>query len=291
MTLPAENENDIVNYTEKQYNSFGWARYAETLTKTELDDLYSKIQARTTLRTFKQSSKGEAIIEVNKKPHTTLDVDNVFVFVKGKKDNFRITRTVRFNVETETEMEIIKERVYERRTFSDTHFAYLEQQGFATQYAREGAKSFSEYQKLRESGETSRRTHQDNRGRAKYRSGYSLTIGEDGEILERFALTKVIERGLPRRSGASTLTVGELKKVIANNTRDKVYSKKTALEVENPDIIEAQEKLTCLSTYIGKLTFSPQDISELRHIADKDGLRRLLGRWGYKGRSQGIKKR
>ena len=58
----------------------------------------------------------------------------------------------------------------------------------------------------------------------------------------------------------------------------------TEAKVENPDIIEAQEKLTYLSTYIGKLTFSPQDISELRHIADKDGLRRLLGRWGYKGR-------
>lgn len=155
-----------------------------------------------------------------------------------------------------------------------------------------------------------------------------------------FDIQKVIDRGLPRRPGASTLTVGELKKVIANNTRDKVYSKKNALEivsrfygvsdltaktrgeiadalwqglndctdaeeratfahdmaefivakmlteakVENPDIIEAKEKLTYLSTYIGKLTFSPQDISELRHIADKDGLRRLLGRWGYKGR-------
>ena len=155
-----------------------------------------------------------------------------------------------------------------------------------------------------------------------------------------FDIQKVIDRGLPRRPGASTLTVGELKKVIANNTRDKVYSKKNALEivsrfygvsdltaktrgeiadalwqglndctdaeeratfahdmaefivakmlteakVENPDIIEAQEKLTYLSTYIGKLTFSPQDISELRHTADKDGLRRLLGRWGYKGR-------
>ena len=53
---------------------------------------------------------GEAIIEVNKKPYTTLDVDNVFVFVKGTKDNFRITRTVRFNAEAETEMKLKQKR-------------------------------------------------------------------------------------------------------------------------------------------------------------------------------------
>lgn len=155
-----------------------------------------------------------------------------------------------------------------------------------------------------------------------------------------FDIQKVIDRGLPRHPGASTLTVGELKKVIANNTRDKVYSKKTALDIvsrfygvadlspktrgeiadalwqglndckdaeeranfahdmaefivakmmteaviENPDVVEAQEKLTYLSAYIGKISFHPTDISELRHVADKDGLRKLLGRWGYKGR-------
>ena len=234
-------EDEVVeHYTEKQYNSFGWARYAEALTKTELDDLYSKIQARTTLRTFKQSSKGEAIIEVNKKPHTTLDVDNVFVFVKGTKNNFEITKVVKFAAETETEMEIIKERLYERRSFSDTHLAFLEQQGFAAQYTRESSKTFDEYQRLQSSRKASRGTNQDNRGRTKYRSGYSLAIGEDGEITERYALTDeenwgdiirnmsaelgtefninaVLERGFPRKPGAATLTIGEIKKTTGFN--------------------------------------------------------------------------
>lgn len=92
----------LTDYTEKEYNNFGWARVAEALTKNELDDLYSKIQEKPTLRTFKQSSKGEAIIEVNKKPHTTLDVNNTFVFVKGTKKNFAITRVIKFDAETET---------------------------------------------------------------------------------------------------------------------------------------------------------------------------------------------
>ena len=180
-------ENEY-NYTKEQYESFGWASEAGGITTEELDDLFAKIKSRTGLKTFKQSSRGEAIIEVNNDPHKTLGVDNVFVFVKGTRNNFRIARTVRFDAETETEMEILKERLYERRAFSDTHLAYLEQQGFATQYTREGAKSFSEYQELRESRKTSRGTNQDNRGQKQYRGGYSLDIGENGEITEKYAL-------------------------------------------------------------------------------------------------------
>lgn len=357
-----ETPQAIEKYTEKQYNSFGWARYAEALSKTELDDLYSKIQARTTLRTFKQSSKGEAIIEVNKKPHTTLDVDNVFVFVKGTKSDFNITRVVRFAAETETEMEIIKEALYERGTCSDTYLEVLKKEGTAREYRREDSPTFTTYREGRSNGETRRGAYQNNRGRAKYRSGYSLTVGEDGEILERFALTgdedldaflselsdstgasfdieAVLERGIPRKPGASTLTIGEMKKTIANNTHYQVFSKGKALEVigrmfgtsdltaktraeladalwqgfndctdlesrqtfahdmaefivatmvteakvENPDVMEAQERLSYLSTYIGKITFHPDDLSEIRHIADKAGLKKILGRWGYKG--------
>ena len=37
---------DIANYTEKQYNSFGWARAAGAITKNEVDDLESKIQIK-----------------------------------------------------------------------------------------------------------------------------------------------------------------------------------------------------------------------------------------------------
>lgn len=165
-------------YTEEQYNRFGWASEAGGITSSELDDLYSKIQARTTLRTFKQSSRGEAIIEVNKKPHTTLDVDNVFVFVKGTKNNFHITRTVRFNVETETEMEILREDLYEGRTCNDTHIALYQEKGLAREYRREDFPAFAEYSAERSTrrtsnGETSRGTYQDNRGRAEYRSGHT----------------------------------------------------------------------------------------------------------------------
>ena len=134
------------------------------------------MQVKDSLKNFNQSSKGEAIIEVNDDPHKTLGVDNVFAFVRGTKKNFEITRTVRFNAETETEMEIIKETLYERGTWADSYLPYYEREGFATQYSRAGAKSFEQYQqdgRTGSSGQESRETNQDNRGREQYRSGYT----------------------------------------------------------------------------------------------------------------------
>ena len=182
-------KSDNYEYSENQYSRFGWARYADALTSTELDDLYSKVQAKSSLRAFKQSSKGEAIIEVNNKPHTTLDIDNVFVFVKGAKSNFTITRVVRFTAETETEMEIIKEELYEGRTWSDSYCSFLSQEGLAKEFSREDTEAFEQYQQKarRRSGRSeSRRANQYNRRSEKYRSGYSLSLGEDGEISEDF---------------------------------------------------------------------------------------------------------
>ena len=50
MALPdsaIDNKGDKgYNYTKEQYEQFGWARDTDALSKTELDDLYSKIQAR-----------------------------------------------------------------------------------------------------------------------------------------------------------------------------------------------------------------------------------------------------
>ena len=181
---------------------------------------------------------------------------------------------------------------------------------------------------------------------------YALTSDEDLDAIfgdidmnadadgASFDIEAVLERGIPRKPGASTLTIGEMKKTIANNTHYQVFSKGKALEVigrmfgtsdltaktraeladalwqgfndctdlesrqtfahdmaefivatmvteakvENPDVMEAQERLSYLSTYIGKISFHPEYLSEIRHIADKAGLKKILGRWGYKGK-------
>ena len=101
--------------------------------------MYSKIHEKGSLEKFAQSSKGEAIIEVNDNPHTTLGVDNVFVFAKGTKNNPQINKVVRFQVETDTEMEIINEKLYERGSFSNTYYAHLKQYGLAREYSKKSA--------------------------------------------------------------------------------------------------------------------------------------------------------
>ena len=151
-------------------------------------------------------------------------------------------------------------------------------------------------------------------------------------------LEATVARGLPYKRGKSDLTVGELRKVIANTTHEKVYSKSDALKAvnklsgtwgltvkardeiadtvwqflneapdieyrqdmahdiaeyivakvlmdsktENPDALEAAERLSYLRTGIGKLSFSDEDIAELRHAVDDKGLKRLMWRWGFK---------
>ena len=53
---------------------------------------------------------------------------------------------------------------------------------------------------------------------------------------------------------------------------------------ENPDAIQAQETLMNLRGGINKLSFTEQEIAELLHRVDKDGLKRIRSRWGYKAR-------
>ena len=41
--------------------------------------------------------------------------------------------------------------------------------------------------------------------------------------------------------------------------------------------------LSYLRTGIGKISFTDGDIEELHHAVDDKGVKRLVGRWGYKG--------
>lgn len=184
---------------------------------------------------------------------------------------------------------------------------------------------------------------------------YALDIDSEGENISgaevmswlndrpkgdgKLDLEATVARGLPYKRGKSSLTVGEIRKVIANTTHEKVYSKGEAMKVvkklsgtwgltqrardeiadtvwqflneapdveyrrdmahdiaeyivakvlmdsktENPDALEAAERLSFMRTGIGKISFSEQDIAEIRHAVDQKGLKRIMGRWGFKG--------
>ncbi|MBQ8743315.1 MAG: hypothetical protein IJZ03_08095 [Clostridia bacterium] len=144
------NNAEVDNYTEEQYNNFGWARYAEAISFNELEDLYSKIQEKGSLRRFKHSANGEAIIEVNNKPKTSLDVDNVFVFVTGTKNVPKITRVLRVALFNENDMEKVRKHIYAReqkysnaRTSAIVGNIYFEELVF--EYRREDFGDYQEY--------------------------------------------------------------------------------------------------------------------------------------------------
>ncbi len=159
--------------------------------------------------------------------------------------------------------------------------------------------------------------------------------------LKPFNAQEVAEKGAPRTPGQADISKGELQKLRANTSREKVYSKTEALEVlrkisgidnlkqkdidaiadgvwqmlnESPegeeretianDMAEyivskifleaktendtwerqdAREQLAYLRSGIGKIEFYPEDLSELRHLVDKSGVKELVGRWGYDG--------
>jgi len=106
-------ENNIDNYTEEQYNDFGWASYSGTLITSQIDDLYSKIHEKRSLKNFPQSSRGEAIIAVNPHPQSTLEIDNTLVFVKGTKKAFSITKVLVIDLYSETDIFELEELIYE----------------------------------------------------------------------------------------------------------------------------------------------------------------------------------
>ena len=242
-----------VVYTEKQYNSFGWARYAEAISSSELDDMYSKIQEKGSLRRFRRSANDEAIIEVNDKPYTTLGVDNVFVFVKGSKNSPYITRVIRVSLYSETDMEKVRKYIYAREKGNSNSRAsiivrnLLEEDGLFGEYRREYFDSYQEYRTqvgergIGSEGEGDSRTDRDGDQRTgTFEEDFSnvrYALPNDPENSDGssapFDAEAVIARGVPRTSGRMNITVGELARMEANYTKQKVYSKKDALSVVN----------------------------------------------------------
>ncbi len=133
-------------YSKEEYNNFGWARDTEAISKNELDDMYSKIHIKGSLKKFPQSGYGEAIIEVNDKPHTTLEANNVIAFVTGTKINPKITRVVRFNFFEEDLLDGFRKDIYEHNTKREIE-AYARALGeeFIQYYDRSNSADYGEY--------------------------------------------------------------------------------------------------------------------------------------------------
>lgn len=80
------------------------------------------------------------------------------------------------------------------------------------------------------------------------------------------------------------LTAGERQNAAHDISEFLVSKLMTEAKVDNPTAQEANETIAYLRTGIGKLAFSTEDRAEILHNVDKDGWRRILGRWGFKGK-------
>ena len=79
-------------------------------------------------------------------------------------------------------MEIFKETIYEKGTWSDSYLPYFEREGIAKEYRREDFESFEQYQREtrgRSGGQASRGANRDNRKSKKYGSGHTENTRND----------------------------------------------------------------------------------------------------------------
>lgn len=56
----------------------------------------------------------------------------------------------------------------------------------------------------------------------------------------------------------------------------------TEAKTENPEVRPAHRRLSWLNIGVGKLSFSPSDIAEMRAVLDESEFRKIFGRWGRK---------
>lgn len=108
----------IDNYTEKQYNDYGWARVNDVLSYRENGNFRTKYRKIKDGRQkdFRRSSRDEIIVETNDMEGGKHGVNNVLVFAKGSYEDYRITKVIRLKINNETELEKVRDYIYGQET-------------------------------------------------------------------------------------------------------------------------------------------------------------------------------
>lgn len=143
----------IDNYTEKQYNNFGWARVNGVLSYRENGNFrakYGEIKSGKQKGVHKTAS-GEIIVEVNDMEKGKFGVNNVLVFAKGTYENYQITRVIRLQLDNETAIEIVRGDIYENERKQSTHKEGLFWENvYGQEFVREYTpQTFGSYQEIK----------------------------------------------------------------------------------------------------------------------------------------------
>ena len=159
----------VENYTEEQYNNFGWVRYNEVLTAVEYNTLLSRYaDYKHNRHNYPITRFNEAVIHSNECP-------DVLMYAKGEIGNPQITKVVRINEEDPTDFSIIREEVlsneYKQMPFP---FSFIEEYYGQEVLIIDEARDYASYREY-ERGLAERRTSQDGDtfGRAEHNRGRS----------------------------------------------------------------------------------------------------------------------
>ena len=203
-------ERDPAKVTEKEFNHHYWAVANEIITKEEIGVLTSSISKLNKGEFFFKNSDGFYMIPVGEK-----GIYNKIVFTDGKYDSFSIDTVIEINLDNETNLSEIRSVIYEgERNGIYTQDSYL----FQTHYCKDY--EFNDFRKnvLENKGNSSGK--QDGR-RSNGEIKYSLK--EDDSTKKYFY----------------ELTDGQIKKLLADKTKKKVYSKVESEKVINTIISES----------------------------------------------------
>ncbi len=267
-------ENSIANYTEKQYNSFGWARANEVLNAGQAKDFEAKFaQALQGSKAFPKTKGGDYMVAVSDIYDPTLEgVNNVIVYAKGTMEMPVIARVIKIDLYNETDLDTKRRNIYafERRGLQPQaggiyHLYFATDYGSGFHIHRHGAQSVGYHDQLGSDrgagGRTARGTAENSKNVKKkavhYRfdqdgSGHGTVKYSDGTI-ERFALPEngkkgwtleeligddptlkaelLLMKGAPKVNGRVSVSSGQMQYQIADNMREKSYTRKSALAV------------------------------------------------------------
>ncbi len=233
---------DINQYTEKQYNDFGWARVNGILSINENEDFKTKYRQIKdgTLNRINKSINGEILVEVNNSKGADFAVNNTLVYAKGSYDNYKITKIIKINLNYETDIESIRRNIYEweRRGWTRTD-AIIERV-----YGKELVRIYRlgdcpSYRELKQQGRNSVTNKTDN----SFLQNGRRNLDQDSETI-KFSL---------KDNATYTLSDGQVKKKVANFTKLKVYSKVEAESIIN-SILETNFNLEDYSVRISGKT-------------------------------------
>ncbi len=105
----------IDNYTEEDYNNYGWVRANDVLTAGQMKNFearFAKVKSKQ-LKTYK-SKQGEYMIPVSDiYDYESEGIENVIVYAKGEIDSPIVTRILEIDLDNETDLDKERRKIYD----------------------------------------------------------------------------------------------------------------------------------------------------------------------------------